>query len=268
MEATGGGDRLVDTALEVHGVHAGGNRLQPFREDGLGQAPLAVVVPSPASSEVWLATSLTIWAPMFSNLSLSSISLATETPSLVTVGAPKDLSSTTLRPFGPKVTLTASAKMLTPLEHAPACVVSEFHVFRAHCLLLADVQSLAFEHAEDLAFAEDEQFIPLDLHRAAAVLAENDLVAHLDVWGADFAVVQGPCPDPRPAPRLGDGFSAAESGSTMPPAVVVSSSNRRTTTRSCKGRMFIADVLPVCLAAARQALRCTASRTPQNPRWA
>ena len=35
---------------------------------------------------------------MFSNLSSSSISLATETQSFVTVGAPKLFSSTTLRP--------------------------------------------------------------------------------------------------------------------------------------------------------------------------
>ena len=49
---------------------------------------VAVVVPSPASSFVLLATSLTIWAPMFSNLSSRSISLATETPSLVILGAP------------------------------------------------------------------------------------------------------------------------------------------------------------------------------------
>ena len=53
---------------------------------------------------------------MFSNLSLSSISLATLTPSLVILGAPKDLSITTLRPFGPRVTLTASANLLTPLS--------------------------------------------------------------------------------------------------------------------------------------------------------
>ena len=77
---------------------------------------VAVVVPSPAMSEVWEATSLTIWAPMFSNLSSSSISLATETPSFVTVGAPKLLSSTTLRPFGPRVTLTALASVSTPLS--------------------------------------------------------------------------------------------------------------------------------------------------------
>src|SRR5215471_8611932 len=51
---------------------------------------------------------------MFSNLSSSSISLATVTPSLVIRGAPKDLSSTTLRPFGPSVTFTALARMSTP----------------------------------------------------------------------------------------------------------------------------------------------------------
>ena len=75
---------------------------------------VAVVVPSPATSEVCDATSLTICAPMFSNLSFNSISFATDTPSLVTVGAPKDLSRTTLRPLGPKVVFTALARMLTP----------------------------------------------------------------------------------------------------------------------------------------------------------
>ena len=75
---------------------------------------VAVVVPSPATSEVLEATSFTICAPMFSNLSLSSISFATDTPSLVTVGAPNERSSTTLRPLGPSVTFTASARMFRP----------------------------------------------------------------------------------------------------------------------------------------------------------
>ena len=75
---------------------------------------VAVVVPSPATSEVFEATSRTICAPMFSNLSSSSISLATVTPSLVMRGAPNDLSSTTLRPLGPSVTRTALARISTP----------------------------------------------------------------------------------------------------------------------------------------------------------
>ncbi len=75
---------------------------------------VAVVVPSPALSEVLLATSFTISAPMFSNGSASSISLATVTPSLVIVGDPNFLSSTTLRPFGPRVTFTALESCSTP----------------------------------------------------------------------------------------------------------------------------------------------------------
>ena len=75
---------------------------------------VAVVVPSPATSSVFFATSLTSSAPIFSNGSESSISLAMETPSLVMVGAPHFFSSTTLRPRGPRVTLTVSARMLRP----------------------------------------------------------------------------------------------------------------------------------------------------------
>src|SRR5580693_681532 len=58
---------------------------------------VAVVVPSPATSFVLVATSL-----------------ATVTPSLVIVGAPHFLSMTTLRPRGPSVTFTVSASLSTP----------------------------------------------------------------------------------------------------------------------------------------------------------
>jgi hypothetical protein len=79
---------FVDAAFDGHGVVAGGNQFLAFFIDGSART-VAVVVPSPAMSLVLLATSLTIWAPMFSNLSSSSISLATVTPSLVTVGSPR-----------------------------------------------------------------------------------------------------------------------------------------------------------------------------------
>ena len=63
---------------------------------------------------------------MFSNLSDSSISFATETPSLVILGAPKDLSRTTLRPLGPRVTFTASASVSTPRNILVRASVSNF----------------------------------------------------------------------------------------------------------------------------------------------
>ena len=76
---------------------------------------VAVVVPSPATSSVFLATSLTSSAPIFSYGSSSSISLAIDTPSLVIVGAPHFFSSTTLRPFGPE----RDAHGVGELVHAP-----------------------------------------------------------------------------------------------------------------------------------------------------
>ena len=75
---------------------------------------VAVVVPSPATSLVFVATFLASCAPRFSYGSSRSISRAMVTPSLVIVGAPNFLSMTTLRPRGPSVTLTASASLSTP----------------------------------------------------------------------------------------------------------------------------------------------------------
>ena len=97
---------------------------------------VAVVVPSPAMSLVLEATSRTICAPMFSNLSSSSISFATVTPSLVMRGAPKLLSSTTLRPFGPSVTFTALARMSTPRSMRSRASVENFTSLAAICCSL------------------------------------------------------------------------------------------------------------------------------------
>ena len=79
---------------------------------------VAVVVPSPAASLVLVATSRTSCAPMFSNSSFSSISLAMVTPSLVMSGLPNFLLSTTLRPLGPRVTLTVLASWSIPAQSA------------------------------------------------------------------------------------------------------------------------------------------------------
>jgi hypothetical protein len=92
---------------------------------------VAVVVPSPAMSFVLDATSLTSCAPMFSNVSGSSISLAIVTPSLVIVGLPNFLSRTTLRPLGPRVTFTASARMFAPRSSARRAFSSNTSCFAA-----------------------------------------------------------------------------------------------------------------------------------------
>ena len=103
-----------------------------------------VVVPSPATSSVFLATSLTSSAPIFSYGSSSSISLAMETPSLVIVGAPHFFSSTTLRPRGPSVTRTASARMFRPRSRPRRASSSKAMIFAISVLSsLPDVKQMS-----------------------------------------------------------------------------------------------------------------------------
>src|SRR3984893_11261749 len=152
---------------------------------------VAVVVPSPATSEVLEATSFTSCAPMFSNLSFSSISFATDTPSLVTVGAPKERSSTTLRPLGPRVTLTASARMFTP-------AIMRLRAFSRNLTSLAAMMfssrgrgsgAEVVHDDHDVFFAHHEGVVEFDEHRGAGILAEERLVADLEVDRDELAVL-------------------------------------------------------------------------------
>src|SRR5471032_1608205 len=186
---------------------------------------VAVVVPSPALSLVLEATSLTICAPMFCSLSFSSISLATDTPSLVTVGAPNERSSTTLRPLGPSVTLTALARMFTPSTmRARASAPKMTSLAAMRCFSgfsewgvqdgggtcprpghsppgrrscppawsakrCAPRRELLFDDGEEVFFAHHEQFVAIDLDGLAAVLAEQHAIAHLDVQSDEHTLV-------------------------------------------------------------------------------
>src|SRR3989454_6878169 len=147
---------------------------------------VAVVVPSPATSEVLEATSFTICAPMFSNLSGSSISFATVTPSLVTVGAPHDFSSTTLRPRGPRVTVTASASTLTPRSTLARASSPNFTSFAAILRLLP---FSGLDDAEDVLLAEDQVLLAVELDLGAGVLAEQHPVAGFHVEGHHLSVL-------------------------------------------------------------------------------
>src|SRR3954464_3558608 len=144
---------------------------------------VAVVVPSPAVSDVLLATSRTICAPMFSSGSFRSISLATVTPSLVMVGEPNFLSRTTLRPLGPRVTFTASASWFTPRRIACRDCSPYTICFAMSSSLLqcgpsgppfqadADVPRLLVDDGEDFVLAHDQVLFAADLDFLAGVLA-------------------------------------------------------------------------------------------------
>src|SRR5215475_2161118 len=158
---------------------------------------VAVVVPSPAASAALEATSRTIWAPMFSNLSSSSISLATVTPSLVMRGAPKLLSITTLRPLGPSVTRTALASVSTPRNMRSRASVENFtslaaisgysvgsNVRRPRVGGSGRPNSSGWgsaDHAHDVGLLHDQELVTIDLDLGAGPLAEQHTVAGLEV---------------------------------------------------------------------------------------
>ena len=96
---------------------------------------VAVVVPSPAMSLVFDATSRTICAPMFSNLSSSSISLATVTPSLVMRGAPKDFSMHDVAALRSERNSDGIGQGFDAAQHLFARIGGESYVFRCHFLV-------------------------------------------------------------------------------------------------------------------------------------
>src|SRR5438132_675000 len=160
---------------------------------------VAVVVPSPATELVLLATSPTICAPMFSNLSESSISLATVTPSLVIRGAPKLLSRTTLRPLGPKVTRTASVSMSMPCSiRSRASVPSLISLAAMIAFLSARLcgGGAALDDAHDVGLLHDHQFLAVDLDLGARPFPEQHPIAGLDIERLHLSVFPtGPRPD-------------------------------------------------------------------------
>src|SRR6266545_3769748 len=194
---------------------------------------VAVVVPSPAMSEVLEATSLIIWAPMFSKGSLSSISLATVTPSLVMVGLPYFLSMTTLRPLGPMVALTAEAMMLIPRSRA-ARPSSLNRICFGMLVLLLD---RAMEWGPALA-AWSSWLFWLGYSMIAST-SSSFMMRYSSSSSITF-----PLPTAMTLPSWG--FSFALSGMMMPPFLASFSSSRFTRIRSCNGRIFMVHAPPDC----------------------
>ena len=104
-------DGLLMPRLMSIGVCTGGDVLHALIDEGLCQNGSGGGTVT--GSIVGLgSTSRTSCAPMFSNSSFSSISLAMVTPSLVMSGLPNFLLSTTLRPRGIKGVLNCFGKLV------------------------------------------------------------------------------------------------------------------------------------------------------------
>src|SRR5947208_5767732 len=129
---------------------------------------------------------------MFSNLSASSISLATVTPSLVIRGAPNDLSRTTLRPLGPSVTFTALARISTPRSIRSRASVEKrtslADISRTPEIEIGNSVDLG-DHAHDVGFLHDQEILAVELHLGARPLAEQHAVAGLQVHRDQLAAL-------------------------------------------------------------------------------
>ena len=213
---------------------------------------VAVVVPSPALSLVLEATSRISWAPMFSNLSSSSISLATVTPSLVERGAPKDFSITTLRPLGPRVTFTALARMLTPRSMRVARVGGEMDVFGSHVScsfseMWSGERAVVRRPWRPLgARATPRMSLSFMISRSSpSILTSvpdhlpNRMRSPTFTSSAMSLPLSSRAPGPTAMTSPSCGFSLAVSGMMIPPLVLDSSSTRFTSTRSPSGRNAI-----------------------------
>src|ERR671934_2417398 len=156
---------------------------------------VAVVVPSPATSFVDVATSRTSCAPWFSKTSSTSISRAIVTPSLVMVGAPNFLSSTTYRPFGPRVTLTASARMFTPRSSERRASSLNFNSLCAIQLPPLVLRggpgglTRADDLGEHIGLAQDQNLVGAEPDLGTPVLRKDDLVALGDVHRDELTAV-------------------------------------------------------------------------------
>src|SRR5690242_19393432 len=139
---------------------------------------------------------------MFSSGSRSSISFATVTPSLVIVGDPNFLSRMTFRPLGPSVTLTALARLLTPLR--TACRDASPYVICFAIMCSVDSASVRSRQSrrrlfprtdlldrEDVLLFHDQVLHALELDFLTGVLAEQDRIAGLHVQRHSLAIVLG-----------------------------------------------------------------------------
>src|SRR3989441_154181 len=174
---------------------------------------------------------------MFSLGSLSSISLATVTPSLVIVGLPNFLSMTMLRPFGPSVALTAAAMMLMPLSRLARASSSNFSCFGiAHVppysRMARTSSSRMIRYSLSSSFTSEPEYFPKRILSPALTSSGTFLPSSVTL----------PLPTAMTLPSWG--FSFAVSGMMIPPFLTSFSSSRSTRRRSCNGRIFIGRLPP------------------------
>src|SRR5918994_3782530 len=140
---------------------------------------------------------------MFSYGSSSSMSRAMVTPSFVIVGAPNFLSSRAYRPFGPSVTLTASAILSTPRFRERRASSSNSSCFATVLVFLLGGRRANAAHrsvvgkrfllddGQDVLLRQDQELLVVELELGASVLLEEDRLALADLHRLARSIVEG-----------------------------------------------------------------------------
>ena len=235
---------------------------------------------------------------MFSRGSLSSISFATVTPSLVINGRPELLVEDDVPALGSERHLDRVRQAVDPSEdRLPGLVTVRDLLRHEFALLLGDSPcgdswgsplrgfrntlllsrreasqrgapaSDSAEHGEDLVLAQNQDILAVDLDLGPGVLSEQDLVAHLDVQGELRPVLQDlAVPDGQHLALLGLLLGGVrDDDPSLGRLLLLDAANHQAVVK----RTY---VLIVCLLSGRELLSapewpsCSSSASPSGPR--
>ena len=178
--------RLVDAALDVHRVAAGGHGLEAFADDRLrqyGRSRRAV-------------TGLIggVGRDFLHHLRAHVLELVLELDFLRYRDAilgdrrgAEALLEHRIAAFGAQRRLDGVRQDVDAAEHSLSRIVAKTDFFRCHC---RDPRLFAFNDGHDVFFTHDHEVFTLDFHFGAAVFAEQDLVADFHVERTYLPVFQ------------------------------------------------------------------------------
>ena len=166
-------------------------------------ASTVAVVRSVASDIIGLAGHLAhhLGAHVFETCPKARFLLRRSRRPWVVRGAPNDLSSTTLRPLGPRVTLTALARTSTPRSMRSRASPENLTSLGRHVceFLLCGMTGPGLgQDSHDVGLFDDDVFLAIHLDFSARPLADQDGVALLHIQGRDLAIF---APDARTQSR-------------------------------------------------------------------
>src|SRR5690606_17454632 len=179
---------LVDAALQVHGADAGGHVLQAFFDDGLGQhgggggAVTGVVGGLGGDFLDQLGADVLELVLQFDFLGDGDAVLGDG-------GGAEGAVQHHVAALGAHGGLDGIGEDVDAADDAGAGVVTEINLLCSHVEIPWFDGGGLLDHGEDFFLADDEHFLAIDLDGLAGILAEQNLVADLQIDRDHFAVL-------------------------------------------------------------------------------